>query len=818
MARASRAGTAGSDGNPEHAGGPRRDGEDVSTSWGQVAPHYVSVTDSVVSARPQSRLKELEREAHFVAGEKFLLTSSSQLREILFGKLRLHLLDPRAPRPRVGPQPYPGTSEAMVIKHSARPSPIAQDNSGVQAVLPPAPPTALLTSTCPAQPSPGGSGRRAQREGPTYCPCSWPLGCSALRGSATGAVPPSSCSAHVPVHKIKSAFVDGILACMEKNIQGISKHPIQITKLQNFKGEAGGSLTISPRAMIVSPRGRSFLAAEVGGSQSSAAECRGDAGDGAGCVLRPVPARLAQDTLSGGVDGSAGARSRGRWVGVFGSLLSPAGALLLRQDSACVPTPPAPAPQHAEDLPGLQEELLVAAVARRLVLCSAGCGSSGCCCRVSQRSGVARKDVPAECVTQVDRERAKKVVYSAVYGAGKERLAACLGVPAPEAARFVESFFQKHKKVREFAQATVAQCRRTGYVASIMGRQRPLPQIWAADPQLRARAERQAVNFVVQGARQLPPQPRSAADLCKMAMVRVSAAVAASPALTARLLAQIHDELLFEVGESQVPELAGKRLLGCPPSTEVPATAAPGPSAPAGPCRRCRRTAPALVRGTMEALRHAPGLQTQLQWPGLGAFTCGAGQEDAAPASLWLCPQVPLTVTLSAGPSWGHLQPLQEARGPGPRPLPESPGNGLAGAPAPPAPPQPLHFPLRSSWQQQDSAEMWGPAGLHPGAVRRRRARGCPGRDASAQEGCDARALGWSRPAPRPALAPGRRRPDTPRGTGRLADPRGPARPRPQAPGRLQPQRPSPAWRRVEEEDTTVRFAKTLYVCLYNPD
>ncbi|XP_054544466.1 DNA polymerase nu isoform X2 [Talpa occidentalis] len=409
-----------------------------------------------MSALLGTRLKELEQEAHFVAGEKFLLTSNNQLREILFGKLKLHLLEPRGTLPGAGPQPYPGTSEAVLST--------LQD-------LHPLPKIILE---------------------------------------------------YRQVHKIKSAFVDGLLTCMEKgsisptwnqtgtvtgrlsakhpNMQGISKHPVQIAKPQNFKGEAGGSLTISPRAMFVPPRGHSFLAADF-----SQIELR-------------ILAHLSEDPE----------------------------LLKLFQESG--------------------REDVFSSLASQW------------------------KDIPAALVTRADRERAKKVVYAAVYGAGKERLATCLGVTIQEAAQFLESFLQKYKKIKEFAQATIAQCRQTGYVASIMGRRRPLPQIWTPDPRLRAQAERQAVNFVVQG---------SAADLCKMAMVRVSAAVAASPALSARLLAQIHDELLFEVGEAQVPELA------------------------------------ALVGATMEALRHAPGLEQQLQalpppTAVLGASALEAGASHAA--------------------------------------------------------------------------------------------------------------------------------------------------------------------------------------------
>ncbi|NXR00252.1 DPOLN polymerase, partial [Sagittarius serpentarius] len=157
------------------------------------------------------------------------------------------------------------------------------------------------------------------------------------------------------------------------------------------------------------------------------------------------------------------------------------------------------------------------------------------------------KGIPSEQVKHADREQAKRVVYSVVYGAGKERLAGCLGITPLQASQFIESFMQKYKKVHEFTKKTIEQCRNKGYVVSIMGRKRPLANINAQDYKLRTQAERQAVNFVVQG---------SAADLCKMAMVEIFTSVVVSPTLTARLIAQIHDELLFEVEDSQIQEFS----------------------------------------------------------------------------------------------------------------------------------------------------------------------------------------------------------------------------------------------------------------------
>uniref|UniRef100_A0A8C9ZH83 Polymerase (DNA directed) nu n=1 Tax=Sander lucioperca TaxID=283035 RepID=A0A8C9ZH83_SANLU len=150
-------------------------------------------------------------------------------------------------------------------------------------------------------------------------------------------------------------------------------------------------------------------------------------------------------------------------------------------------------------------------------------------------------------VTSEDREHAKRIVYSVVYGAGRERLSGILGVSAEQASRFQDSFLQTYKEVHAFIQRTIQQCHKQGYVLSIMGRRRTLPNINAPDWGIRMQAERQAVNFVVQG---------SAADLCKMAMIRIFKLVSSSSSRSARLIAQLHDELLYEVEDSQVEQFA----------------------------------------------------------------------------------------------------------------------------------------------------------------------------------------------------------------------------------------------------------------------
>uniref|UniRef100_M3ZHR5 Polymerase (DNA directed) nu n=1 Tax=Xiphophorus maculatus TaxID=8083 RepID=M3ZHR5_XIPMA len=158
------------------------------------------------------------------------------------------------------------------------------------------------------------------------------------------------------------------------------------------------------------------------------------------------------------------------------------------------------------------------------------------------------KVVGVDEVTPEDREHAKRIVYSVVYGAGRERLSGILGVNVEQASRFQDSFLQTYREVQAFIQRTIQQSHKQGYVVSLMGRRRLLPHISSPDWGIRMQAERQAVNFVVQG---------SAADLCKMAMITMFNLVSSSSSLSARLLAQLHDELLYEVEDSQVEQFAG---------------------------------------------------------------------------------------------------------------------------------------------------------------------------------------------------------------------------------------------------------------------
>jgi DNA polymerase-1 len=146
----------------------------------------------------------------------------------------------------------------------------------------------------------------------------------------------------------------------------------------------------------------------------------------------------------------------------------------------------------------------------------------------------------------VDEQRrvSKMVNYALLYGKSAFTLAKDLGVSRTEAATFIEAYFARYPSVRGFIDDTIARARETGYVRTLLGRLRRLPDLRARNPQIRFEAERQAMNTPVQG---------SAADLIKKAMIDLFAALGAR-GMKSRLILQIHDELLLEVPEAEAEE------------------------------------------------------------------------------------------------------------------------------------------------------------------------------------------------------------------------------------------------------------------------
>jgi DNA polymerase-1 len=155
--------------------------------------------------------------------------------------------------------------------------------------------------------------------------------------------------------------------------------------------------------------------------------------------------------------------------------------------------------------------------------------------------------VPLEAVTPEMRRAAKAVNFGVIYGQSPFGLARALGIGQEEAAKFINSYFEGYPGIEEFLGQVLAKCRENGYVTTILGRRRAISGVRAGAGRQRNLAERTAVNTVIQG---------SAADLIKLAMVAIHRRLR-KERLPARMLLQIHDELIFEVPSDQLHQLAG---------------------------------------------------------------------------------------------------------------------------------------------------------------------------------------------------------------------------------------------------------------------
>ncbi len=144
--------------------------------------------------------------------------------------------------------------------------------------------------------------------------------------------------------------------------------------------------------------------------------------------------------------------------------------------------------------------------------------------------------LPPEAVTPELRSRAKAVNFGIVYGISAFSLAQDIGVPQYEAKAYIDTYLTKYHGVREYMENTIAQAREQGYVSTLFGRRRYLPELHASSFNLRSFGERVARNMPIQG---------TAADIIKLAMIRVYARLKAELP-EARLLLQVHDELIVE--------------------------------------------------------------------------------------------------------------------------------------------------------------------------------------------------------------------------------------------------------------------------------
>ncbi len=149
----------------------------------------------------------------------------------------------------------------------------------------------------------------------------------------------------------------------------------------------------------------------------------------------------------------------------------------------------------------------------------------------SEVFGVPLDDMPREV-----RDRAKAVNFGIIYGISDFGLSEQLGIPRGEARAYIEAYLARYPRVGEFVAQTIGQATEDGHVTTLLGRRRAIPELRGRTQQQRQLGERLAVNTVIQG---------SAADIIKVAMIRAADALAAAP-MGARLVLQIHDELLLE--------------------------------------------------------------------------------------------------------------------------------------------------------------------------------------------------------------------------------------------------------------------------------
>jgi len=150
-------------------------------------------------------------------------------------------------------------------------------------------------------------------------------------------------------------------------------------------------------------------------------------------------------------------------------------------------------------------------------------------------------DVPLDEVTRDQRNSAKAINFGILYGMGPQRLSRDLKISMDEGRAFLEAYFREFPKVPEFQKQAVERARELGYVTTLLGRRRAIPEVHSGDPGVRAQAENMAKNTPVQG---------TAADLIKVAMIRIHARLR-DEGFSTRMILQVHDELVFEAPEEE---------------------------------------------------------------------------------------------------------------------------------------------------------------------------------------------------------------------------------------------------------------------------
>ena len=151
-----------------------------------------------------------------------------------------------------------------------------------------------------------------------------------------------------------------------------------------------------------------------------------------------------------------------------------------------------------------------------------------------------------EMVTPEMRRQAKTINFGVLYGMGAFSLAKDLGIGRAQAQEFIDHYFQRYPAVLEFLEEKKSQAREHQYVTTLLGRRCAIPEINSSNGAVRSYAERNAINYPIQG---------SAADIIKVAMVNIDRRLRMEK-LQTRMLLQVHDELVFEAPEAEQEEVA----------------------------------------------------------------------------------------------------------------------------------------------------------------------------------------------------------------------------------------------------------------------
>jgi DNA polymerase-1 len=172
--------------------------------------------------------------------------------------------------------------------------------------------------------------------------------------------------------------------------------------------------------------------------------------------------------------------------------------------------------------------------------------------------------VPVEGMPSETRRRAKAINFGIIYGISAFGLANQLSIPQGEAADYIKTYFERFPGIRAYMEQAKQMVRAQGYVTTIFGRKVNIPAVKGRTPAERAFADRAAINAPIQGA---------AADVIRRAMVRMPAALAAE-GLSARMLLQVHDELVFEAPAAQADAViaVAKRVMSRAPEPAVALT------------------------------------------------------------------------------------------------------------------------------------------------------------------------------------------------------------------------------------------------------